>query len=82
MSEASSCEMVPAVPAVPAAEDVEAGLQSSSTAGSSEQQEEPGMLSEAPGGAQEGELVDERLWGAIAALRERGVWPRRRLRGS
>ena len=31
------------------------------------------MLSEAPGGAVEGELVDERLWAAIAALRERGV---------
>ncbi len=34
---------------------------------------ESDMLSAAPGGAQEGELVDEGMWGAIAALRERGV---------
>jgi hypothetical protein len=31
------------------------------------------MLSVAPGGALEGELIDQRLWGAIAALRERGL---------
>lgn len=31
------------------------------------------MLSAAPGGAPEGELIEQRLWGAIAALRERGV---------
>jgi transposase len=32
-----------------------------------------GMLPAAPGGALGGDLVDERLWGAIAALRERGA---------
>jgi transposase len=32
-----------------------------------------GMLSAAPGGALEGEVIDQQLWGAIAALRERGL---------
>ena len=32
-----------------------------------------GMLSAAPGGAPEGEVIDQQLWGAIAALRERGL---------
>ncbi len=63
MSEASGNEKESAlVPAAAARADVAA---------------EPGavsdMLSAAPGGVQEGELVDERLWGAIAALRERGM---------
>jgi hypothetical protein len=31
-----------------------------------------GMLSAAPGGAPEGELIDQQLWGAVATLRERG----------
>jgi transposase len=31
------------------------------------------MLSAAPGGAPEGELIDQRLWAALAALRERGL---------
>jgi len=32
-----------------------------------------GMLSVAPGGAPEGELIDQQLWGALATLRERGL---------
>src|SRR5688572_29723304 len=31
------------------------------------------MLSVAPGGAAEGELISQGTWGAIAALRERGL---------
>src|SRR6202166_98310 len=34
---------------------------------------ESGMLSAAPGGAPEGELIDQQLWGALATLRERGL---------
>ncbi len=70
MSEASSNEMesasVPAVPVVPAAVAAVGGAEAEPGALS-------GTLSAAPGGAQEGELVDERMWGVIAALRERGV---------
>src|SRR5215831_14831780 len=35
--------------------------------------QESEMLSAAPEGALEGELVDQRVWGAIASLRERGM---------
>jgi hypothetical protein len=43
--------------------------------GPDERREGPsaGMLSVAPGGAPEGQLIDQRLWGAVAALRERGL---------
>ena len=41
--------------------------------GALQAESESAMLSVAPGGAPEGELIDQRLWGAIAALRELGL---------
>jgi DNA-binding NarL/FixJ family response regulator len=59
-------------PAEPAAEVVDGGSQvAEEPNGQSESRSS--MLSEAPEGAQEGELVDQRLWAAIAVLRERGL---------